>query len=530
MTLFAFGENKKFYFFLFFSVFFSIILTLISTAKYGASVSGDGVIYLSVADNLAVGKGFFDHTGAPLIWFPPLYPLFLALLKKITGADILRIGTAFQIFLLGINLILAGIIFQKAFPKNPAYKYFGILFLITSDTFLQQHLGIITEPLFITLTSIFILAVGFYLDDPGRRAVPIMILTASFAFLTRWVGLSLILLGGILILWKRRKALPLFLREGFIFGFFSSLPLLAWILLHNIAKYHTLWGAAGMDSDPLLNLQLSLTRILHWFLPLYPAENPIIGHPYIILSIILLPFLLINKKENWKGWIALLKTPFILAGTLFGAIYFSALIFTIATQDHIHVLSTRYYPLLMLPVLLLLFATVEKLLLPHLLKKSKIWQWAGVLFLLLWSLYPIRSLYKYVQTTRKAEFSWTSKTYQELNWNSTGYHESLILAELVELSQENPEIVIYSNYTDVVWLFTRHSVRMLPTASPDWTEERVIEKHKNWAYTDSGYIMWFLPNAFEHIVSIETLAKIADIKLVAHDQSGELYIIKTKTR
>lgn len=525
MTLFAFRENKKYYIFLFFSVLFSITLALISTAKYGASVSGDGVIYLSVADNLVAGKAFVDHTNAPLIWFPPLYPILLALLKIITRADILWLGTYFQIFLLGLNIILAGIIFQFSVPDKIAYKYLGILFIITAENFLQQHIGIITEPLFITLTYIFIISAGFYLDDRSRGALPIMTLTASLSFLTRWVGLSLILLGGILILWKRRKTLSLFLREGFIFGFFSSLPFLIWVLGHNIAQHHTLWGAAGIDSDVALNLKLSLIRILHWFLPLYPAENPIIGHPYIILGIILIPILLINKKENWKKWITRFQNSYMLSTFLFGAIYFSAILFTIATQDHIHILSTRYYPLLMLPVLLLIFASIQELILPHLLNKSKIWQITGIVFLFLWALYPLRSIYKYVQTARKAEFSWTAKIYQELNWNSTGYHESQILAELAARLEENPDLVIYSNYTDVVWLFTRNSVRMLPTASVELSEAEKIEKYKNWSQTDSGYIVWFLPNAFEHVLDIETLKKIADIKLLMRDESGELYLI-----
>ena len=525
MTFFAFRDNKKYYIFLLFSALFSIILAFISTAKYGAAVSGDGVIYLSVADNLVAGKGFVDHTNSPLIWFPPFYPIFLALLKIITKADILWVGTYFQIFLLGLNIILAGIIFQFSFPDKTAYKYLGILFIITSENFLQQHIGIITEPIFITFTYLFIISAGFYLDDRGWGVLPIMTLTAALSFLTRWVGLGLILLGGILILWKRRKTLSLFLREGLLFGFFSSLPFALWVLVHNIAQHHTLWGAAGIDSDVALNLKLSLIRMLHWFLPLYPAENPIIGHPYIILGIIIIPILLINKKENWKKWIAHLQNSYMLSSLLFGAIYFSAILFTIATQDHVHILSTRYYPLLLLPLLLFLFASIEELILPHLLNKAKVWQIAGIVFLLLWALYPIRSIYKYVQTARKAEFSWTSKAYQELNWNSTGYRESQILAELGALSQKNPDLVIYSNYTDPVWLITRNSVRMLPTASVVLSEEEKIDKHKNWSQTDSGYIAWFLPNAFDHVLDIETLKKIADIKLVMRDESGELYKI-----
>ena len=526
MARFAFIENKNYYLFLIFSIFFSIVLAFLTVAKYGASVSGDGVIYLSVADNLVAGKGFFDHTGAPLIWFPPLYSLILAFLQKISGADILAVGTYFQIFLLGINLFLAGLILQLSFPKNSTYKYLGILFIITSDTFLHQHLGIITEPLFITLSFIFILTAGFYLNDWSKFALPLMILSAALASLARWVGLSLVVLGGIVILLKHKDNLRSFFRDAFIFGFFSGLPLVAWSVGHNFAKYGTLWGAAGIDSLPALNLKLSLIKIIHWFLPLYPIENPFIGHPYLILGSIVILIILFNKKENWRAWREEFQNPFVFSAIFFGAIYLTTLVFTVSTYDHISLLSTRYYPILMLPVLLLIFISIKTLILPHLLQKPKIWLNASIIFLLLWSLYPLRSLYKFVREAKKAEFSWTAKKYQELNWNSTLYHETEIFAQLDQRLAINPDLIIYSNYTDPVWLFNRVPVRMLPTTPPDVLDEELIAKNQNFFTQKENYIVWFTPNAYEHIVPIEVISQIVPLELVYQDEVGQLYRIQ----
>ena len=526
MARFAFIENKKYTLFLILSTLFSIVLAFITVAKYGASVSGDGVIYLSVADNLVAGKGFFDHTGAPLIWFPPLYSLILAFLQKLTGADILVVGTYFQIFLLGVNLILAGIIFQYAFPKNPAYKYIGILFIITSDTFLHQHLGIITEPLFITLSFIFILSAGFYLNDWSKSALPIMMLSAALASLARWVGLSLVVLGGVVILLKHRSNFRLFFRDAFIFGFLSSLPLVAWSVGHNFAKYGTLWGAAGIESVPALNLKLSLIKIIHWFLPLYPIENPLIGHPYLILGGIAFLITLFNKKENWRAWLGEFQNPFIFSAILFGAIYLATLVFTVSTYDHISLLSTRYYPILMLPVLLFIFISVKTLILPHLLQKPKIWVTASIAFLLLWSLYPLRSMYKFVQEAKEAEFSWTEKKYQELNWNSTLYHETEIFSHLDQRLAINPDLLIYSNYTDPIWLFNRAPVNMLPTTPPDVPAAELIAKNQNFFTQEESYIAWFTPNAYEHIVPIEVLSQIVSLELIYQDDAGQLYRIQ----
>ena len=522
MSRLALIENKKYTLFLFFSILFSTVVAFISIAKYGASVSGDGVIYLSVADNLVAGKGFIDHTGAPLIWFPPLYPIILAFFKKISGADILVVGTNFQIFLLAINIFLAGIIFQLSFPKNPGYKYLGILFLITSDTFLHQHLGIITEPLFISLSLIFILSAGVYLENGSKLALPLMIISAALASLARWVGLSLVLLGGVVILYKYKKNLRLFFRDALLFGFLASLPLIVWSVGHNLAKYGTLWGAAGIESVPALNLKLSLIKIIHWFLPFYPAKNPFIGHPYIILGSIAFLLMIFNKKENWRVWFNEFQNPFIFSAIFFGAIYLSALIFTVSTYDHISLLSTRYYPILIQPILLLIFISIKTLILPHL--KTRIWLFASIGFLLVWSLYPLRSIYKFVQETRKAEFSWGK--YQELNWNSTLYHETEIFSQLDQRLATNPDLMIYSNYTDVVWLFNRARVNMLPTTPPDVPDEVLIAKNQNFFAKKESYIAWFTPNAYEHIVPIEILAQILPLELVYQDDAGQLYRIR----
>ena len=79
-------------------------LVLLSTARYGAGLSPDSVAYLDVARSLASGKGFVSHTGEPLVWWPPLYPMLLALIGFATGLDHLNvffrwIPVVFRIFI-----------------------------------------------------------------------------------------------------------------------------------------------------------------------------------------------------------------------------------------------------------------------------------------------------------------------------------------------------------------------------------------------------------------------------------------------
>ena len=101
----------------------AIVLGGIATSRYGAGVSSDSTKYLSVAQNLLAGNGLYDHRGLPLLSWPPLYSILLAGLSLLTGGDVFVAGWYFNIFLLGLNLFLSGVIFYRVFADKLFYAY-----------------------------------------------------------------------------------------------------------------------------------------------------------------------------------------------------------------------------------------------------------------------------------------------------------------------------------------------------------------------------------------------------------------------
>ena len=53
------SDQKLYWVFLLAASLFGVGLVLFVTTKYGAGVAGDGVAYLSTADSLVAGQGFF---------------------------------------------------------------------------------------------------------------------------------------------------------------------------------------------------------------------------------------------------------------------------------------------------------------------------------------------------------------------------------------------------------------------------------------------------------------------------------------
>ncbi len=130
-------QKKRFWIFLICLALLVMILGGIATARYGAGVASDSVKYLAVAQNLLDGNGLIDHHGSPLLSWPPLYPIFLAGLSFISGLDVFVVGWYFNIFLLGLNVLLSGIIFQRVFFAKPLYAYLSSLFVALSISSLR---------------------------------------------------------------------------------------------------------------------------------------------------------------------------------------------------------------------------------------------------------------------------------------------------------------------------------------------------------------------------------------------------------
>src|SRR5688572_24592755 len=149
-------SSSKYWFFLSALAVIAIVLGGVATSRYGAGVSSDSTKYLSVAQSVLAGNGLFDHKGAPLLSWPPLYPILLAGLSGITGLDVFVVGWYLNVILWGLNVFLSGVIFYRVFPDKPLYAYLAAIFVLLSISALRIHATISSDPLYLTLTLAFL--------------------------------------------------------------------------------------------------------------------------------------------------------------------------------------------------------------------------------------------------------------------------------------------------------------------------------------------------------------------------------------
>jgi hypothetical protein len=231
----------------------------VATSGHGPGVTPDSVVYLSVAESLGRGEGFLQFDGGPYLLWPPLYPALLALLSPVASplaaARLLNLALLAAIVFLAGNWTrrvcgdAAGLVAALGVALSPAAAMACMVF---------------SEPLFILLTLAALLALAGYRSRPRTRTLLAAALFTALAALTRYLGMSLILAGAILILARRRE--PPKIGTAAIFVSIAGLPLGLW-LGRNYLLCGSLMGprypsATGMAAGAVQVLEV-LNR---WFL------------------------------------------------------------------------------------------------------------------------------------------------------------------------------------------------------------------------------------------------------------------------
>ena len=513
-------SKTKYWVFLSALAVIAIVLCSLATAKYGAGVSSDSTKYLSVAQNVLTGNGLYDHKGAPLLSWPPLYSILLAGLSLVTGLDVFVMGWYLNVFLLGLNVFLSGIIFHRVFSEKLHYAYLSSLFVFLSLSSLRIHATISSDPFYLTLTLGFLIAVSGYIKERSYSAYAWMLIFSVLAPLHRYVGLAITVTAGIVILVENRRSIRTFLRDGFVLGILSVLPIAWWLVVHNVMTYGSLWGLSSQPVDVGENISLAFTKMLHWFVPYLGFLMPVLTRPWIPLGLLAVILFLLNRNrlENGRAWIQSLTTSSVYPTLLYAVVYFMAVALTAVTGDHRDLFSDRYYVILLVPTAILIFLTFDTLVLPHLNLSSRQIQTTLALVFLAWSIYPVYSTGEYLLEARELGEPSGGNMF-----NSRVYREMPVVAQLQRIRAEQPQATFYSNYVDAVWFYTRQPVSLLP-----FVDEDATTVYAGWPHDSPGYIIWFEPNEYKHYLAPEKIAEFADVKLVYEGKGGKIYFVQAR--
>ncbi len=245
-------------------------LALFLTAPRGLATTTDAAFYCQAATTLARGQGVMvygkDAALQPLTHYPLLYPAALSA-GLFLGVSVMDWARYLQAGLFGLNIMLVcGIIFYLTRRARDA-AIAGVLG-IGWVHFLQLHLMLVSEPLFILLLLGGLWALALYAQSPCRRWLVMAAACAGACALTRYVGFSLVLAGGVIVWMMSSHSLAGKIKAAAVFGVLSLALPAAWLWRNMQVTGNPVDGAPGLAWLPWPVWMRGVDSLSQFLLPL----------------------------------------------------------------------------------------------------------------------------------------------------------------------------------------------------------------------------------------------------------------------
>jgi len=418
----------------------SLLMMFISYQLYQATTWGAGLLPDSIT-YIEGARSIFKNWNLDGIGthYPPLYFILIALTALITG-NTLEALRLLQLLTISLNFIVFTMIVWKGTQKALLPTILCSLFFVTSQSVLYIHAMAWSEGTFCFFSLLGFYFLGQYLEDKHNRfsTLTLSALFIGLAFITRYVGITLIVTGIIsLALYSGGNKIQR-LKDCFYFGFFSSFPMLLWMVRN--------WFVSGsVTSRKLVVHTISIEKVqagLHVFFQwlFIPNNQPIIF--LVVLILIAIIYIISIKDIATKQLNRTAEIYFI-----FILIYIPFILISISLFDAHTPLDKR----ILFPVYLF-FGLGFVLLAERIYHIKKIRTVCYFMFLVLFIL-------AYAQFSIQKEYLSYART------NGIGFaSKKWIQSDMLHWVKKLPkDTVIYTNGPDVIKIIAHRSSKMVPS-------------------------------------------------------------------
>ncbi|MFC2072823.1 hypothetical protein ACFLUU_09065 [Chloroflexota bacterium] len=493
-----------------------VSLVLISTSRYGSGIEPDSVEYISVARGLLSGEGFVLHDLTPYITGPPLFPSLLALVG-LGGIDPIDSARFINAAIFGLIVFLTGFWLLKTLDSL-TLALLGSIVILLSAPLIGVSSFILTEALFILLVLLFIFETGRFLKSGNLQALFLSAIITALIWLTRYAGVTVLLTGLVLLLFRRNTPIKSRLINGTVFGLIATLPIAIWVL-RNYFISSTFVGPRQPPSDTfiesiMLNIYLALSRFSQFLLPKYVPDmlRILVFSILFILVGVIIVYVVRHKKDNTsfigvEHLIPLLTLVIVYVGFY---VISSAIIKYDPINDRL--LCPAYIPLVFIVMIAVKNASVAC--------QGHRWKHTVSILLLvffcIWLTYPALRVTNFIQVRVQKGFDFVGGEYIIQEWI-----ESELIHYLREHTLQNP---VFSNSPEPIFIFTGMRTRSIPRKYPinDFLEFKEFVSRNEFIY-----VIWseYSPKQ-EKLYDIQELRSIFDMELVVKCSDGAVYLVK----
>jgi len=490
-------------------------LVLVSTAKYGAGISPDSAVYLDVARNLVSGKGFVSHTGEPLVWWPPLYPMLLALIGLATRLDPAACAHLANATLFALVICLSARLLQTGSPQTTTYRVLGVCAVLFSIPLSEVYAMVWSECLFIPLVLLYLVFAQRYWVGGDVLSLAIMTSSTALACLTRYAGIALAAAGVVTIVLATVVGFKTRVTRAFAFAVLSLVPLGLWGA-RNYRLTGTLFGDRGPLQKTLTdNVIVSAETILSWYASgLVLTLVALAGIAVLTISVLSSSTARSRLTRGLKAIIS--DHP---PAVLFLVGFITMLLVAAARDVGI---DSRMLSPVYVPATLILLAFAARLLSPTQPRAAAFSNRAPSVLLVLWLCFPFASVARSTigRLRNGAGF-----------YNTDTWRKSETVAYAKQMLSNNDDVRVYSNGPDALWELADVNATLL-SRKAYCGSTRSVNKHgdliRRWPPEDKAYLVWFKKIHRPHLFTAEGLEEIANIVEVAHLSDGSVYRISVR--
>jgi len=261
------GTNSRFWILLIALVIAGVALMIYIT-PYGMGLVNDSVGYIGGARNILAGNGYSRLSGngepRPITNYPPLFSIAIAAVS-LMGLEALRSAWLLNVVLFGANILLIGLAARKA-SGSDWFGLLGGLFFAASEPLFVAHSYAMSEPIYLFLATLCLLLMGKALQNQHWGWLIAAGVTASLAFLARYVAISLYATAVICLLvfrgeWRKK------ITDSVIF-IVSGIPLAAiWLVRNYLVSSNVGNRMISYHPIPMDKIQEGVLNFWGWLLP-----------------------------------------------------------------------------------------------------------------------------------------------------------------------------------------------------------------------------------------------------------------------
>jgi len=465
----------------------------------GIGVSPDSVIYMSTAANIRHYGLINDFTATPMMDFPAGYPVFLSTIMLVTGLEPMEFAVVLNGLLFAGLIFLSGWMMERFSNRNRVYKIIVLSIIVLSPCLLEVYSMVWSETMFLLLSLLFIRAARYYHLTRGLKGVVILGVIAAFACVMRYAGVSLILLGGFLMVTDRGLSWGKKIAHIALFGLIG-ISLAAWNMYRNHLLTGTLTGYREKAVTSLgKNLEYFGSVFCDW-LPFFddPYKYPaIVGVICLLVCLAAYLYRLIWQRDEYSY--DQIATAYFLVYAFF--------LLIIASVSRFQQLDSRLMSPLFIPWLWGSSSWIPSVMAR--LERPKRRILAGVALVgALCMEYGQWDMYK---------FNWNGIHYAGIpGYTEDSWVQSPTMDYLRKDTAMRWPTGVYSNAYEGIWFFTGLVTDLIPHKDLPWDVRELMKEKK-------FYVVWFDDALNTDLLTVDDIKKYKRLDSAYHFSDGAVY-------